>query len=614
MKVTKAIFGADDSHYREFWPHQAELCKKILNIEPVLFWITNEDSDFYDDGFGIVKKIKAANWGTTGLQSTIVRFWAPSLFPDDICILCDIDMFMLNREYFIDQLLDFSEEDLVIMISDTYDSAREEMRDFFKINSLPFSTEMYPVCYNVGKGTTFQKVMNLRGSFEEFLKQVNNRYPEYTVGWYIDEFYFSDCVNNNDHGIQIQKLKRGVTSTFQIPKRIEKWNFPDVIYDFQQLEIDRQRYGVYDDRLLQEGHYIDCHCVRPYHKYKQAVDRVAEIALRNTVMDKTLIMITSYCPDEKRKDILRNLVTSLSKNKHLYDIMVVSHTVIPDDVAQKVDFALYDKKNEILSEPEMLNHPWFAPTSEIKVLSSFLSKKNTHLAIWRMMILGFSLAKNAGYEKVHHIEYDSLINDPSEIIKNSMLLDSYDTVIYSDKQNNVEEIMFGTYQAVRVSKLDSKMIELDEEWIKTLIRHAAAKSPEGLLKKILTANKNVITKDRWTLETKENTFGRVDGQVGSDFIPWAVPYWDGDDDGVHFMAWNNTKKEPTSIVVIVNDEKVLNIKDLQLGHWRTDYLCKMNELRTIIVLENKKLRDTFIIENSDDVEKFQHMSFKVVKG
>ena len=109
---------------------------------------------------------------------------------------------------------------------------------------------------------------------------------------------------------------------------------------------------------------------------------------------KDLLLITAYCPDETRENILRNLINSLTKFKNKYDLMIVSHTPIPLDIQKKVNYFLYDSKNEILTDWDLLNQPWFAPTGDGVIQSAFLSKKNTLLAMWRMMILGFSLAKN----------------------------------------------------------------------------------------------------------------------------------------------------------------------------------------------------------------------------
>jgi hypothetical protein len=44
---------------------------------------------------------------------------------------------------------------------------------------------------------------------------------------------------------------------------------------------------------------------------------------------KDLILITAYCPDEHRENILRNLVNSLLRFEDTFDTLVVSHTPIP---------------------------------------------------------------------------------------------------------------------------------------------------------------------------------------------------------------------------------------------------------------------------------------------
>ena len=204
---------------------------------------------------------------------------------------------------------------------------------------------------------------------------------------------------------------------------------------------------------------------------------------------KDLLLITSYCPDEVRENILRDLISSLTKFNDKYDIMVVSHTPIPLDIQKKVNYFLYDSKNEILTDWDLLNQPWFSPTEGRIIQSSFLSKKNTLLAMWRMMILGFSLAKNLGYSKVHQIEYDCKIIEDSEISENSNLLGTYDSVIYFDTKSNVQDIMFGSFQSYYLPTIDEVLINLDEIKIKSIIRESDTKSPEVLLYRILSKGK-----------------------------------------------------------------------------------------------------------------------------
>ena len=182
---------------------------------------------------------------------------------------------------------------------------------------------------------------------------------------------------------------------------------------------------------------------------------------------KDLIMISSYCNTKEKEEVLRNLVSQVNGQKDKFDLMIVSHSVVPDDISNKCDLVLYDKKNELLYDWDLRCKPWFNPGNTRQIMSIFTGFFNTHLAIWRMLILGNSVAKNIGYKKVHHIEYDSSINDFSEILDNSKLLNDYDCVTYTKTKNTVDPILFGTYQAYRLDTLHKDLLELDEVKIKT---------------------------------------------------------------------------------------------------------------------------------------------------
>ena len=62
---------------------------------------------------------------------------------------------------------------------------------------------------------------------------------------------------------------------------------------------------------------------------------------------KDLIMISSYCNTKEKEEVLRNLVSQVNGQKDKFDLMIVSHSVVPDDISNKCDLVLYDKKNQI---------------------------------------------------------------------------------------------------------------------------------------------------------------------------------------------------------------------------------------------------------------------------
>jgi len=284
MKINKAIFGVDNSYFLEFWPIQAKICKELLNIEPVLFYICDEDSDFYNDGHGLVKKVKKVGDVKTGLLACIVRMFGTKYFPNEVCLTCDLDMLMINKEYFINQIQNFNEDSLVIFTSDAYDLNRVEAIELFKSYPFPFTQEMYNYPYNAAKGKIFNKILDTDCTFDEFVKRHSNYKSGYAYMWMIDEFYFADCVNNKNHGVEVNKLKRGFTSPWKADRRIDRHNFPVQLE--HESEINAQiRDGIYNKQLLKEGYYIDANCCRPYSKYKDEIDKLVNIVLKNDFIE-----------------------------------------------------------------------------------------------------------------------------------------------------------------------------------------------------------------------------------------------------------------------------------------------------------------------------------------
>lgn len=146
-----------------------------------------------------------------------------------------------------------------------------------------------------------------------------------------------------------------------------------------------------------------------------------------------LIIITSYHPTLEQEDMLRNLVNNISNLNKDFDVMISSHSYVPKDICDKVDYVIYDKENNILTGDEYRATLWVSLTDNYKIYTQYVGNQNTMLAVWKLQITAFNLAKSLGYKKVHKIEYDTIINDLSEFKDNSKLLDEYDTIFYGSK-------------------------------------------------------------------------------------------------------------------------------------------------------------------------------------
>ncbi len=326
-------------------------------------------------------------------------------------------------------------------------------------------------------------------------------------------------------------------------------------------------------------------------------------------MCEDIILITAHCPSNEKIEKLRRLVNQLQGLKNEFDIMVVSHTTIPLDIQDNVDICLYDKKNELLTEWDLINQPWFNPGDDRRIQSGLLTGRNTHLAIWRMLILGFSIAKNINYKKAHHIEYDCIINNFDDFKKNSKDLDKFNTIYYVDnKGTTVDEILFGSFQSYNLDFIHKDLVNLDEDNIKNMIRNSPSKSPEKMLQNLIHETNNYLVKDKLLLEKNGNIFATSENDNG--FNPWGVPFVDLLDNQIKFIIWNQKKENGVKYSVIVNDEKIYNSEKVKFNHWIMLTLGVYNDINKITIIEDDEIRNVFNIKTEEDKLRFKKLSFR----
>lgn len=326
-------------------------------------------------------------------------------------------------------------------------------------------------------------------------------------------------------------------------------------------------------------------------------------------MEKDLILITSYCDTSSKLDVLRNLVNKINYHQEKFDIFVISHTPIPQDISEKTNFTLFDKKNELIYDWDSRCKPWFDPNNERPILSIFTGNYNTHLAIWRMIILGNLIAKNCGYKKVHHLEFDSEVEDFSEFYDNSNLLETFDSVIYNKIVSTVDPILFGTYQAYRVDKLPDELINLDENKIKSDIRNSDHKSPELMLFELLTKTNNYNVKLKQSLDRNGNKFGMSHNELSNGQTAWCVPYYDKLTDKLGFVIWNMEESgQDIKVNLIYNNEKIIDFGIIPHKNWRLVDLDDYDKAKKLVVLLNDKIRNVFEFDYYR--EEFKKYSFR----
>lgn len=404
MVISKAIFAVDDNpHYEGLWPIVSEICFKKLGIVPVLFHITEEDSDFYTDEYGLVKKIKKLSDIDSGRQSQIIRMWATKYFPDEVCIISDIDMMMFNREYFVDQVKDYSDDDLVIYCSDAYDPNRPECVGIY--------SNRYVLAYNAATGKTFNRILDTYCEFDEYIRRVLNAgFPDFDS----DEMYYSHCVDNKDHAVNVIKLKRGFYTKFQCPRRIDR--------------VDDSVFNKYEDRLISTGYYVDCHLARPESKYRDEIQELKELIMGK---NKDVYLIGCHIENDIQLGFLNSLVESLIENGK--DYILSSHTMVPQNLIEKSVGFIYDKENPKYKIWDLPNKSKYElDMGSFIIRSSYITYGRAdyyHVGPLRQLINGVNLIRTLDYDIVHWMDYDSFI-DLDEESRNVERLSDYDFIFY----------------------------------------------------------------------------------------------------------------------------------------------------------------------------------------
>lgn len=229
MKIDKVIMSCDDNEsYLKLWPYVSKVCKLSLGLTPVLFHITDEYSDFIHDEYGIVKKIKRHPKLSTAFQSQIYRLYGTKYFYNENCLISDIDMFIFNKDYFVKQVELYDDNDFIVYLSDAYDLSRPDCQQIWALNRVA-------MCYNLGKGETFDKLLNLNCDFNEFAERVYNFDFGYDVPeFHKDEVFIGKMIFRNYKDINIIKLNRDIKDVYKIPGRVNKEDFyktnSDLIY------------------------------------------------------------------------------------------------------------------------------------------------------------------------------------------------------------------------------------------------------------------------------------------------------------------------------------------------------------------------------------------------
>lgn len=243
MKIQRAVMATDaNSEYYQFWPVVAKRWS-TWGITPTLAVVSDEKLDI-DESLGDVIYRSPIPEVSTAQQAQIIRLFLAANFEDDICLISDIDMLPLRKEYFTDSVAPYDDMNFVVYSSDAY---------------LPNDPAYpaYPMCYLASQGENFKEIID--GDLENFNDVVVTWIQE-GFGWHTDERVFFQ---------KLQKWEALNNLMVTLRRGFNMSSDPAVI-----ARIDRSWNSFYNEDMIKQRYYIDYHMPRPYEAYKDQIDTI----------------------------------------------------------------------------------------------------------------------------------------------------------------------------------------------------------------------------------------------------------------------------------------------------------------------------------------------------
>ena len=324
---------------------------------------------------------------------------------------------------------------------------------------------------------------------------------------------------------------------------------------------------------------------------------------------KSIIIISAYCPDDERKQLLENCINSLQPIRKDFDILISTHAYIPEYIGKKVDFVFYDANNDLIYDWDLMNTPWFSPYDGLTIVSSLISNFSTYSACNRIIMGGLGIAKNFGYTKAHYIDYDSIITDPSEFYENNKLLENYVTIQYKKEYKDFEWNVEGSvlvFHSINLNKINKILFTYNEKELLNILKNHPNKTNEIIYQDLYKIDNEQILYKNWDiLIQKGNIFNLSVNTQKDDLNDWTVPFYDTKTDKINFIVWNFKKDKPIDVSFLINQNQLITINNVNKFEWKMadgDNIDNINEILNIV---NNKIKQHIDISTPELKEKFK---------
>ena len=114
MKLSCALVACNDNpHYLQFWPYVKRAWWEIVGIPCVMVYVGHTVPDSIKDDPAVIHFPPLDSW-PTATQAQVIRLLYPALMKcDGAIVLSDMDMIPVQKDFFVNGFLQFSEQQIV---------------------------------------------------------------------------------------------------------------------------------------------------------------------------------------------------------------------------------------------------------------------------------------------------------------------------------------------------------------------------------------------------------------------------------------------------------------------------------------------------------------------
>ena len=247
MKIEKVFVSTNSNPlYFDFWVPFSYIWKEKMGVDPVLIYIdADPEAAKIDTRWGEVIRVKTVDGIPEYLQTQWARFYFTKLYPDSVCMVSDIDMFPLNKGYFMD--VDFLSDGNTTHWHLNGNGVTGKYDDWLLGNC------NLTVCYHANRGDMFESIFEMEDQWESEIKKLHSMnlgkdqsyWAHHLKGmnnWGAEEDYTTDILR--------KKVKSREIATL----------YTKGLYGHR---FDRSAWGRCKSDMGSHP-FVDCHSLRPY--------------------------------------------------------------------------------------------------------------------------------------------------------------------------------------------------------------------------------------------------------------------------------------------------------------------------------------------------------------